>query len=1147
MNYILCRQAIPEIKHIFRIMKTTLIALFTCIYTLFAVEASSQNATVSIRVTNFTLREVIHEIEKQTDYLFVYDKNEVNVNRRISLKADNESVADVLAKLFTGTDVEYKFVGKNITLIKHVVEPGNSSISQQSSKTVTGTVLDQFGISIIGASIVEKGTTNGTISDLDGKFSLSVSRNATLNISYIGYVTQSIQIVNQTTLAVTLVEDTQALDEVVVIGYGTAQKRDLTGSVSRIKTDDIATQAPRNVQDLLRANAAGLNIGFSTDAKGEADMSIRGKGTLSAGSSPLIVLDNVIYEGALSDINPQDIASVDILKDASAVAVYGAKSANGVIAVTTKRGKTGKPVISVHANVGVANKASQPKLLDGETFMTFRQDYNEGRQSDAYLAKYPQIYVDPFKLNGVSQLDWYNYTQSTPVTSVTDEQLTTQWLSRLNFATPEIENYMAGKITKWDDLVFQTAILQDYTVSASNTTDYISQYYSVGYSNREGIVVGDQYEVVRVRANLESKITSFLTVGVNAQFATRNEGFLAADWGGMVYCTPYGSNNMDDPDSQYRRSPNGWGGDCPNPFYANAYTDRYDRKNNINANLFAKLTLPLGIEYKVNFIPYYHFSDYYNHQSSKSESWAGNGGNSERTSARRYNWQVDNVVNWKREFANIHRAEITLLANAEKAQYWRTTANAKQYSPNDILSYHRLQAGTVPTVSSEDTYQTGAALMARAFYSLHNRYMLTASVRRDSYSGFGKQNPHAVFPSVALGWTFSEEKFMDATDGWLGYGKLRATWGVNGNRDIGMYAALSDLTSSSMNYSDQSGNVYTSSQIYANRMANHKLKWERSEAYNFGLDFSLFHDLLSGTAELYFAETNDLLVNRALPNLTGFSSVTSNLGKVGNTGFELSLNAKVLKTQDFQWDITGTFSMNRRKIKTLYGDMEHLLDSQGNIIGQKEIDDPDNGWFIGQDPDRIWSYERLGVWQLDEAEEAAKYGCQPGDFKYKDQNGDGVMNREDNVFQGYKTPRYRWSMQHNFKYKAFSLSMMFYSYWNYYGSFNRAANNSDGFPDRTSSYEFPRWTSTNPINDYARIGSKNIGTNWVDKSFIRLEHVTLSYDLPKKMLQSYSVQGLQLSVGIQNAGVWSPNWNFWDPENGSLSQRILNFSLNLTL
>lgn len=1125
-----------------------LIFLFLFIFILsFTVQASAQK--VSLTYENTRVETVLKTISSQTGLSLAYSKQIVDLNRRTSIHVEDTDVNEALDELMAGTSLGYEIKNGKIYLFNKEFSERNAApvISQQAKRQITGTVVDKDREPLIGASVAEKGTTNGTITDIDGKFSLTVSSNAVLVFTYIGYTTQEITVGYTTTFNVTMEDFAQVMDEVVVIGYGTARKSDLTGAISQIKTENVAASAPRNVYDLLRANAAGLNIGFANNAKGEASIAIRGKGTLTAGSSPLIVLDNVIYEGAIADINPQDIASIDILKDASAVAVYGAKSANGVVAINTKKGKTGKPVINLNTSVGWATKANQPALLDAEGFLRYRQDYNEGRQSDDYLAQYPQIYMNPLKLSGVSQLDWYNYTQATPASSVTEEQLTTQWLSRLNFTTAEIENYFAGKITKWDDLVLQTAFLQDYNVSVSNATDYVSQYYSVGYTDREGIAVGDRYNILRFRANFETKITSFLTVGANAQFATRNEGFVANDWTAMAYCTPFGSNNLNDPDSPYRRSPNGWGGDCPNPFYAALYTDQYDRKNNINANLFAKVFLPLNIEYQFNFTPYYHFSDYYNHQSSKSETWAGTGGSSTRQAARRFNWQLDNIVRWKQEFANIHRAEVTLLANSEKAQYWYTEANSREYSPNDVLSYHRLQAGTVHTNTSTDTYQTGAALMARGFYSLYNKYMLTASVRRDSYSGFGKENPHAIFPSVALGWVFTQEDFFEDITRWMDYGKLRVTWGVNGNRDIGMYAALSDLVSGTYNYIDNSGNYYTASQIYANRMANHQLKWERSESYNIGLDFSFFNGIISGSADAYLAETNDLLVDRAIPILTGFTTVTSNLGKVGNKGFELSLNSKIMDKGDFKWNASATLSMNRREIKTLYGDMEDVYDDNGNVIGQKEMDDPDNGWFIGQDPDRIWAYERIGVWQLNEATEAAVYGCQPGDFKYKDQNDDGIMNREDNVFQGYRTPRYRWSMQHNFTYKGFSLSLMFYSYLNYYNSYNRAANNSDGFPDRTSSYSFPRWTSTNAINNYARIGSKNIGTNWVDRSFIRLEHVTLTYDLPRRISQQFSVQDLRLSVGIQNVGVWAPKWTFWDPENGTLSQRLLNISLNLTL
>ena len=300
--------------------------------------------------------------------------------------------------------------------------------------------------------------------------------------------------------------------------------------------------------------------------------------------------------------------------------------------------------------------------------------------------------------------------------------------------------------------------------------------------------------------------------------------------------------------------------------------------------------------------------------------------------------------------------------------------------------------------------------------------MLTTSIRRDGYSAFGKKNPRATFPSVALGWVFTQEQFMQQANSWLNYAKLRISWGENGNRDIGQYAALAQMKSSLRPYIDQTGNIYTISQMFVNTMANHNLKWERTAAFNFGLDFSLFDELLSGSIETYVSKTNDLLVKRALPDVTGFNSVTANLGQLQNKGFELTLNANIINSKDFKWFASGNFSLNRRKINSLYGDMVDVLDENGNVIGQKESDDETNKWFIGQDPDRIWDYERAGVWQKDEREEAAIYGCQPGDFKYVDQNGDGIMNNKDKVFQGYTTPRFRWTLRNEWTYKNLSLS-----------------------------------------------------------------------------------------------------------------------------
>ena len=1027
---------------------------------------------------------------------------------------------------------------------------------------ITGKVVDISGESLPGVNVMQKGTTNGTITDMNGAYSIAISgKNPILSFSYIGYLTEEVTVGSQKKIDVKMKEDTQNLEEIVVIGYGTAKKKDLTGAISTIKTDQLVAEAPSSIQDLMRANSPGLNIGMSTGAKDQSSLQIRGKNTLKAGSSPLIVLDGVIFEGSLNDINPVDIEAIDVLKDASSAAVYGAKAANGVVVVTTKKGKAGKPVVNFNANIGLVQVANQQEILDGAGFVKYRQDYETTRNSAEYLAKYPEIFSDPRKLQNVDQLTWYNYTQKTPVTSVTEDDLVRSWLARLDFKAPEIDNYMLGNETAWDDLVFQTGLQQDYTASVSNRTDNMSYYWSLGYSDREGIITGDRMTNFRTRLNLESKITKFLTIGLRSSFSSRDEKNLnnydsngnndkdkywLCDWEQMVRISPYGSNNLDDPESAYRRWPTG-DATPVNPFYDNLYRDRKKMYSTLDANMYAKVSLPFGIEYQMNFTPHYEFYELYSHESSENENWASKGGSSERTTRKKFSWQVDNIFSWRREFNKLHTVEATFLINAEKGQSWSQSAKTSNYSPSDILGYHRLQAGTVPLVESNDTYKTGDALMGRLFYSFKNRYMLTTSVRRDGYSAFGQMHPRAVFPAVALGWTFSSEKFMESMNSWLNYGKLRLSWGQNGNRDIGQYEALSDLTSGLHPYIDQNGNLYNSSQLYVNRMSNIALKWERTTSYNVGLDYSLFNDILGGSMEFYVAKTNDLLVDRALPEITGFNSVASNLGEIKNKGFEMSLNANIIRKENFTWSASGNFSLNRRKITHLYGEMEDVLDENGNVIGQKEADDVKNKWFIGHDTEQVWDYVRDGVWQMGEAEEAAKYGCQPGDFKYLDLDKDGVMTDKDKVFQKNKTPQFRWTLRNEFTFwKNLSLSFMMYSQWGHYNTFNRAANVSN-FPDRCSEYVQPRWMPENPINDYARIGSKNIGNNYVDKSFIRLDNITVSYNVPSNFLKKFYVQNMRVSMSVRNVAVFSPHWDFWDPETGVPTPRTYNLSVNFTL
>ncbi len=520
-------------------------------------------------------------------------------------------------------------------------EKGNSGASttsiKQQRRSIKGHVTDSKGEPLIGVNVVEAGTTNGTVTDIDGNFNLQLNTtNAKINFSYIGFKGSTVVVGNKETLDVILEEETSFLDEVVVVGYGTMKQSDLTGAISTIKTEELQAESPRSVQDLLRGNSAGLNIGFANSAKGDADLQVRGKNTLKAGSSPLIVLDGVIFEGDLSDINPMDIASIDVLKDASSAAVYGAKAANGVIVMMTQKGgRGGKPVISFNASVGVVQSANQPKLLSPEGFLAWRQDYEIGKRSDDYLNQYPQIFQDPRKLEGVNALDWYNYDQKDPVQTVTDEQLLRTWASRLELKSPEIDNFILGRTTDWADKVFHAGLQQDYQVSISNRKDDVTYYWSIGYTDREGIIVGNRFSTVRSRLNLESTVTSFLKVGLNAGFASRNEGYLQSDWSQMSRISPYGADEIGntDVDPYLWRYPTT---DVTpvNPFYDNMYRDRKDLRHTLDANLYAIVTLPFDIEYQVNYIPYIQWHEYFNHDSSQNFDWSASGGRAERSTSK---------------------------------------------------------------------------------------------------------------------------------------------------------------------------------------------------------------------------------------------------------------------------------------------------------------------------------------------------------------------------------------------------------------------------------------------------------------------------------------------------------------------------------
>lgn len=1001
-------------------------------------------------------------------------------------------------------------------------------------RVISGKVLSKSDNSPIpGVTVMVKGTSNGTTTDVDGKYQIEVKgASDVLVFSSVGYLTLERAAGNSSVVDVDLVTDQKTLDEVVVVGYGTQKKRDLTGAVSQINTTKLENENPNSVQDILRGNIAGLNVGMSPSAKGGGSLLVRGRNSITAASSPLLVLDGAIYYGELSDINPNDIETIDVLKDASSTAVFGAKAASGVILITTKKGKDGKTIINENSNFGIANVSKNQPVLGPQEFVEWRGEVMKNINSNYK----PHQFEDPSKLPSDLTLDqWMAYDGS-------KGDPTTIWLQRLGMQPVEIENYKAGRSVDWYNKIFQTGIRQDHTVSLSGKKEAVSYFMSLGYLNNEGMIYGDKFSTLRGRLNLEGKVNKFLSVGVTTQFADRDESQVPVDYNLARTLSPWGSEYNDD--GTYKWRPNNEASGGNHPYYERQFIDRRVKYTTLNTTLFANVTLPFGFSYRVNATPRYEFYERFNHESSKHAEWAAVGGSSSRQNRKTFNWQIDNIVKWNKTFG-IHNFDATFLVNAEKYQRWDNTMTNKGNLPTDVLGYHGIGGGILPTVSSSDQVSTGDALMARLFYSIKDKYMLTVSTRRDGYSAFGQKNPRANFASVALGWVFTDEEFWK--NKWFNYGKLRASWGSNGNRDIGLYAALSDLNTGKYLHVRSDGTVYMVNQLYVNTMENKDLKWERTASYNLGLDFGLFNNVLEGSIEVYKSSTTDLLVARALPDILGFSSVMSNLGEVQNKGIEFSLNSVNMNRENFTWRTTANFQLNRNKIVSLYGEK----DANG-----KEKDDVANKRFIGHSLDEIWDYKIDGVWQVAEKEEAAKYGVKPGDFKIRDVDGDGKYSNADKMFQGFTNPRFRWTLRNDFKlFKVIDLGVAVYSYWGHKATFNQMKNR-DGFLDRTSSYRFPYWTEENPSNEWARLYSSEGGSSgfnvYRNRSFIRLDNISVGYSLPKKLVNKYSIENLKFFFSAKNLGYYAPKWDYWDAEpnddNANVpTPRILTLGIDITL
>ena len=1056
-------------------------------------------------------------------------------------------------------------------------------IVQQQNKT-QGNVVDKNGEPIIGATVKVKGKQSGVVTDIDGNFTIDAPRGSVLVVSYIGFDNQEV-VVDGKPIAVTLVESSEQLNEVVVIGYGSMRKRDLTGAVAQVRPDKLANEAPSTVQDVLRGTA-GLNVGFDGTAKGGGSLTVRGQRSVYTSgdhNAPLIVLDGMVFYGELSEINPNDIERIDILKDASSAAVYGAKAANGVVIVTTKKGTSEKPTISFSTNIGFSTIGESRKPLDAEGYLRYREDFYttdtygtnaatgnyEAYQTGKPAGYYARPTAENLSKYGLTLEQWR--AQTNQDASISDNEI---WGNRLglNVSDLTLKYFLAGDTFDWYDHSFQTGLRQDYNVSVSGKTKKVNYYLSIGYLSNEGLAKGDEYSSVRSNLKLNADITDWLQVGANVNFQNRTDGNIATDWREQILDNSPFSFPYDD-EGNLIAHPMGeqayWKG--YNFDYNRQYLDMERGFTIFNTIFDAKIKLPFGITYSFNAAPRFQFYHNRYYQSSEHPDWqAADHDRVTRNQSYRFDWSLNNTINWDYTLNKVHHFNVTLVQEAEERQHWADEIQARNILPSEALGFHSTANGdkNLSSFSSTDTKESATGYLARLFYSYDDRYMGTFSFRRDGYSAFGTTNPYANFLSGALAWTFTNEKFWKWEP--MSYGKLRLSFGQNGNRSLAdSYVALANLSVGKylQGYINSSSGALEDLQyMFISRLANPHLQWEKTTSWNVGLDFGFLNNRINGSIEYYYMPTTDMIMNQSLPNFTGFSSITTNLGRVLNKGVELTLNTVNIRNKDFEWGTQLSFSYNSNKIEHLYGQYETTVDANGNVT-TKEMDDISNGWFIGKPISEIWTYKVTGIWQKDEAEEAKRYGQKPGDPKVENLytaddkvNADGtvtpVYNDKDKQFLGQTVAPVRWSMRNTFTYKDWSFSFNMYSYMGHKSLSYEYLNQDNNYSQITNCsnvYEKEYWTIDNPTNDYARLNAQGPAGieapgKAIDRSFIRLESISVGYQLPKQWLQKAKIQSAKVFATVRNVATWCAEWEYGDPETSDgLAPRTYTLGINVTL
>lgn len=959
----------PRFKQIFRIMRISTFLLMVCVFCSYAGNAHSQNAKVSIRMNNVKLDKILNEIENQTDYLFIYN-NQVDINKITSVKVKNEAVAQVLDKILSGTGINYELEGTHIILTTEAIKDLHA---QQQAKTVTGTVTDVSGEPIIGANIRIKGTTTGTITDIDGNFSIEAEPQSVIEVSYIGYLTQETIINNQKSIRFLLKEDTKTLDEVVVIGYGVQKKADLTGSVANINTEKLNTQSNANIGQALQGKIAGVDIVSQGGAPGSGTrIMVRGIGTLN-NASPLYIVDGM-YMNSIDHINPNDIASIDVLKDASSAAIYGSRAANGVIIVTTKEGSNteGKPIIDLSVNLGISTASKFLDMLDAK--------------------------------------GWAE------VTTIARQAIGKPALDMATDLANKPDN-------DWQDIMFRPALMQNYNLSVKGGGKYSTYYTGLGYFNQDGIVKGTNYQRYNIQSKNDYKRGIF-SAGTNLIISFSHDKPLHQELrGGMIGTILQSVPTLEKYDDTREGGYGGTYGDVvniPHPLAIidDNIMDRYNENVKIFANLYAQIELFKGLKYKLNLTPDFSFERYKNYLNKYDFGLATNSITqlTERQRRRR-NILVENLLTFDRTFGE-HKISALAGYTYQDSRFRHIQA----YGEGLPQGLEEIDAATTNRSNEGNSWRSVlTSILGRVFYSYQNKYLFTATIRRDGSSKFGKNNRYGYFPSFSLGWNVAEEKFMENVH-WLDQLKLRGGYGILGNQEIDNYQYSSTITTG-INYPDGNGGLLQGA--FPKNFANPDIKWEETAMTNVGIDFMAFNNRLSLTADYYVKNTKDILLTVPIPiSSGGANDPIRNAGKIRNNGFEFNLGWMDQPNPDISYGINLIGSFNKNKVIAMgseSGSIKGGSTNQNITTSETKAGYPIGGYWLISTAGYFNSQEEVDAYAKDGKK--IQPAAEPGDIKFVDANNDGVINDDDRVFQGSPFPDFTFALNGNMRYKNFDLSI----------------------------------------------------------------------------------------------------------------------------